>query len=258
MANRSAADRSCPSPGTARPRISPTTSPSWARREKTVAGLVAAILLARWVGRPLGRLLSATQAMARGDYSQRVEPGGPPELVRLAESFNDMSAEVERSRALIGRFVSTLSHELRTPLTSIRGFAQAVLDGSASSPEAVQRAMRVVDREGIIRTVAGTGAAGVGGDGPALAVELNGPKHLCVDAKDLVWIADTENHVIRRFRLAQGTIERIAGTGQEGSAGVGGPALGVQLSRPHGVAIGPDGQLYISDSGNGRILRLEP
>jgi signal transduction histidine kinase len=112
-----------------------------------LAGLLAAILLARWLGQPLGRLLAATQAMARGDYSQRVEPGGPPELVRLAESYNDMSAEVERSRLLIGRFVSTLSHELRTPLTSIRGFAQAVLDGSATSPEAVQRAMRVVDRE---------------------------------------------------------------------------------------------------------------
>lgn len=112
-----------------------------------LAGVVAAILLARWLGRPLARLLTATQAMARGDYTQRVPPAGPSELARLSDGFNTMAEEVERSRQIVHRFVSTLSHELRTPLTSIRGFAQAVLDGSASSREEVQRAMQIVDRE---------------------------------------------------------------------------------------------------------------
>jgi signal transduction histidine kinase len=111
------------------------------------AGLVAAMALARWLGQPLGRLAGATRAVARGDYSARVEPSGPPELARLAASFNTMAAEVERSRALVGRFVSTLSHELRTPLTSIRGFAQAVLDGRANEPGQLQRAMQIVDHE---------------------------------------------------------------------------------------------------------------
>jgi signal transduction histidine kinase len=112
-----------------------------------VAGVFAAALLARWLGRPLAGLLAATRAMARGDYTQRVPLDGPSELVRLSESFNTMATDVERSRDIVQRFVSTLSHELRTPLTSIRGFAQAVLDGSASKPEDVQRAMRIVDRE---------------------------------------------------------------------------------------------------------------
>jgi signal transduction histidine kinase len=111
------------------------------------AGLFAAVLLARWLGRPLTRLLAATRAMARGDYSQRVPLEGPSELVRLSDSFNAMATEVERSRQIVQRFVSTLSHELRTPLTSIRGFAQAVLDGSAWKPEDVHRAMRIVDHE---------------------------------------------------------------------------------------------------------------
>ena len=111
------------------------------------AGLIAAIVLARWLGQPLGRLATATQAVARGDYSPRVQPSGPPELARLADNFNAMAAEVERSRALVGRFVSTLSHELRTPLTSIRGFAQAVLDGRTSEPAQLQRAMQIVDHE---------------------------------------------------------------------------------------------------------------
>jgi signal transduction histidine kinase len=112
-----------------------------------LAGLLAAVLLARWLGRPLARLLAATQAMARGDYGQCLPAEGPRELVRLSQSFNEMASQIESSRAIVHRFLSTLSHELRTPLTAIRGFAQAVLDGSASGREEVQNAMRVVDRE---------------------------------------------------------------------------------------------------------------
>jgi sugar lactone lactonase YvrE len=120
-------------------------------------------------------------------------------------------------------------------------------------------ALRVVDREGRIRTVAGTGEAGLAGDdGTALRAQLNGPKHLSVDAKDHVLIADTENHVIRKYWPESGTITRVVGTGREGAAGVGGPPLEAELSRPHGVLVGPEGQLYVSDSGNGRILRIEP
>ena len=112
-----------------------------------VGGLLAAVLLTRWLGRPLARLLAATQALTRGDYTRRVEPGGPSELVQLSTSFNTMADEVERSRQIVQRFVSTLSHELRTPLTAIRGFATAVLDGSVSGPEEPRRAMQIVDRE---------------------------------------------------------------------------------------------------------------
>ena len=63
-------------------------------------------------------------------------------------------------------------------------------------------------------TVAGTGKAGYSGDGgPALAAMMNGPKHLCVQKSGDVLIADTENHVIRRYRVVEGTIELVAGTG---------------------------------------------
>jgi two-component system, OmpR family, sensor kinase len=112
-----------------------------------IGGLLAAVLLTRWFGRPLARLLAATQALASGDYTRRVEPGGPSELVQLSTSFNTMADEVERSRQIVHRFVSTLSHELRTPLTAIRGFATAVLDGSVSDPDELRRAMQIVDRE---------------------------------------------------------------------------------------------------------------
>ncbi len=119
-------------------------------------------------------------------------------------------------------------------------------------------ALRVVEPGGKIRTVAGTGQAGSGGDGgDALKAQLNGPKHLCVDAEDNVLIADTENHVIRKYVPKEGKIVRVAGSGKKGTGGVGGDPLQAELNQPHGVGIGPAGVLYIADSSNNRVLRLE-
>jgi sugar lactone lactonase YvrE len=120
-------------------------------------------------------------------------------------------------------------------------------------------ALRVVDREGRIRTVAGTGHPGFAGDGgPALKDLLNGPKHIFVDADDSVLITDTENHAIRRYSPRDGTISRVAGTGEEGSEGLGGSALRLQLNRPHGAQRHPrTGALYVSDSENHRIVKIQ-
>lgn len=121
-------------------------------------------------------------------------------------------------------------------------------------------ALRVVDRGGIIRTVAGTGEAGFSGDGgPARDARLSGPKHISVDADDSVLICDTENHAIRRYAPADGTLSRVAGTGAAGAAGLDGPADECQLNRPHGVQRDPrSGALYVADSENHRVIRLEP
>jgi DNA-binding beta-propeller fold protein YncE len=120
-------------------------------------------------------------------------------------------------------------------------------------------ALRVVDRAGRIRTVAGTGEAGHSGDGgPALLARLNGPKHISVDAKDDVLITDTENHAIRRYSVKDGTLHRVVGTGQKGASGLGGPAYRCELNRPHGAVVHPrTGDLWISDSGNHRVIRIE-
>ena len=120
-------------------------------------------------------------------------------------------------------------------------------------------ALRYVTPGGLIKTVAGTGRAGLDGDGgPAISAALNGPKHLCLDRDGTVIIADAENHVIRRYDPKTGMINRIAGTGKKGSAGVGGDPLKAELNRPHGVTIGPEGALYITDSYNNRILKVVP
>lgn len=120
-------------------------------------------------------------------------------------------------------------------------------------------ALRVVDRSGKIRTVAGTGKQGDSGDGgDARHARLNGPKHLCVDRDGNVLIADTENHRIRVYRPGDGTIQAVAGTGHKGTRGLGGPPRDAELSQPHGVTVGPKDVLYISDSSNNRILRIVP
>jgi sugar lactone lactonase YvrE len=119
-------------------------------------------------------------------------------------------------------------------------------------------ALRVVDSKGTIKTVAGTAKPGLAGDdGDATKAQLNGPKHLCIDRDGSVLIADTENHVIRRYDPKSKKITRVAGTGEQGRAGPGGPALEGQLDRPHGVYVARDGAIYVADSSNGRILKIE-
>jgi hypothetical protein len=118
-------------------------------------------------------------------------------------------------------------------------------------------ALRVVDASGKIRTVVGTGQKGNSGDdGPALQATMNGPKHLCVDRDGGVIIADTENHVVRKYWPQDGRITRVAGSGKKGSGGVPGPALEVELNQPHGVYLRANGEIYISDATNHRILKI--
>ncbi len=147
---------------------------------------------------------------------------------------------------------------VNAPLVDPR--AVAVHDnGNIYIVERSGHALRVVDRGGTIRTISGAGKAGATGDGgDARTATLNGPKHLCIDRDGNVVIADTENHLIRKVMVAEGKIVRVAGTGKKGSAGVGGSPLEVELNQPHGVYVHPiTGELYIADSTNNRVLRIE-
>ena len=107
-------------------------------------------------------------------------------------------------------------------------------------------ALRQVNRDGVIRTVAGTGKKG-NADGEALKAEFNGPKHICVDANDDVIIADTENHVIRKYVANEKRVVRIVGA-ENGE---------FSLKQPHGVKMDKSGALYIADSLNNRVLKTE-
>ena len=112
-----------------------------------VISIVLAILLARSVYRPIGRVRRAAVEMAGGKYDQAIPLEGPGEVRELASSFTDRAARVKDSQQALRDFVADVSHELRTPLTSIRGFAQAIQDGTAQSQEASARAAAIIEEE---------------------------------------------------------------------------------------------------------------
>jgi sugar lactone lactonase YvrE len=144
-----------------------------------------------------------------------------------------------------------------SPLVDPRAVA-ADAAGNVYILERGGHALRVVDAQGRIRTVAGTGRKGPAADDvAALQTTFDGPKHLCVDGHGDVIIADAENHVIRKLLVREGRVVRLAGTGKQGSQGIGGPPRDAQLDRPHGVFVDPRGTLYIVDSGNNRVVKMK-
>ena len=111
------------------------------------AALIAAFVLWAWIYRPLGKIMKGVRAVAGGDYRQRVPVSGPSEIREVAQDVNAMADSVQVSQRALREFLANVSHELRTPLTSIRGFSQALLDGTLDTPEERERAARVIDME---------------------------------------------------------------------------------------------------------------
>ncbi len=102
-----------------------------------VAAIVAAALARRFT-RPIGEAVETTRRIAAGDLDATVSTraGEVPELAQLGEAINAMGANLVRAREQERQFILSVSHELRTPLTSIRGYADAVLDGATDDPTA--------------------------------------------------------------------------------------------------------------------------
>ncbi len=116
--------------------------------------------------------------------------------------------------------------------------------------------IRKVGTNGIITTVAGNGTAGFSGDGgPATNAELNWPEGVAVDATGNLFIADTDNNVIREVG-ATGIITTIAGNGTAGFSGDGGTASNAELNAPASVVVDATGNLFIADSANTVIRKV--
>ena len=129
-------------------------------------------------------------------------------------------------------------------------------DGSLYILDVGNERIRRVDPNGVITTVAGNGGAGYGGDGgPATSAQFLDPWDVAVGPDGSLYIADTFNHRIRKV-TPDGIVRTIAGTGTPGFSGDGGPALQARLDEPNGIALAPNGDLYIADSKNFRIRLL--
>jgi hypothetical protein len=132
------------------------------------------------------------------------------------------------------------------------------------SDQANQR-IRRVDAAGMISTWAGSGQRGFGGDGgPAREALFSLPigqrghpaGHITLAPDGALYLADTENNRIRRVG-PDGVVSTMAGSGTYGAEGEGGPATGAQLAYPVDVAIGPEGALYIADTENNCVRKVE-
>jgi sugar lactone lactonase YvrE len=119
------------------------------------------------------------------------------------------------------------------------------------------RVRKVDAATGIITTIAGNGTAGFGGDNNlAVNAQLNYPKGVAVDQAGNVYIADQNNHRIRKVVATTGMITTVAGNGTGGFSGDGMPATQTQLNGPTSVVVDINGNLFIADCFNNRVRKV--
>jgi streptogramin lyase len=118
------------------------------------------------------------------------------------------------------------------------------------------RIRRIDPHTGMIESIAGNSQRVAPRDGQhARGNPILGPRALCIDGRNL-WIALREGHSVWRLNLARGTLHHVAGTGEPGFAGDGGPAPRAQFNGPKGIAVAADGDVFIVDSENNAIRAI--
>jgi DNA-binding beta-propeller fold protein YncE len=203
----------------------------------------------------------ATRAQLRTPHSIAVDPTGRRLLI--CDIGNHRVRDVDFASGAIATFAGNGERQPTpdgaslngTPLNGPRTMA---FDGDGHLYLALREGnaiYRIDTKTATIHHVAGTGQQGYAGDGgPARAATLAGPKGLAC-FRDRLYVADTENHVIRRIDLQSGVIATVLGTGRKGD----GPEPDPQrcaLSRPHGVLVDDHGVVYVGDSEAHRIRVL--
>jgi streptogramin lyase len=146
-----------------------------------------------------------------------------------------------------------VSARLANPYGIVRG-----PDGALYICEVDNHVIRRVGRDGTITTVVGTGERGYSGDGgPASRARLNEPYEVRFDQAGNMVFVEMKNHLVRRVDAKTQTVSTIAGTGQPGFSGDGGPAAKAQLNQPHSIQLDGQDNLYICDIANHRIRRVD-
>ena len=117
---------------------------------------------------------------------------------------------------------------------------------------------RIDIKTGVITTIAGTGKPGPTPDGGAFSrTPMNGPRTIDFGPDGSLWVALREGNQVYRLDLKAGIIHHVAGTGQKGFEGNGGPAKDATLSGPKGLAIAPNGDIYLADTESHSIRMIE-
>lgn len=143
--------------------------------------------------------------------------------------------------------------QLDNPFGIVRG-----PDGALYVCEVGNHVIRKVAKDGRITTFAGTGKRGYTGDGgPATKAELNEPYEVRFDQRGNLLFVDMMSAVVRRVEAGTGVISTVAGTGQAGFSGDGGPAVKAQFKQPHSIQLDARGDLYVCDIGNHRIRKVD-
>ena len=144
-------------------------------------------------------------------------------------------------------------------VSALLNFPQGIATDAAGNifiAERVNNRIRKITPDGIISTVAGSGARGFAGDGgPARNASLNLPYEIAFDRAANLYIADSGNNRVRKVTPA-GIISTVAGNGQGNFSGDGGPATLASLNFVTGVAVDATGVLYLADRSNNRIRRV--
>ncbi len=144
--------------------------------------------------------------------------------------------------------------------TQLNGLGYITVDKNLNIYLTDGNSIRKVDGQtGIVNTIAGTyGTSGYTGDGgQATAATMNAPGNLSLDEiRNYLFLCDQSNHCVRKIDLSTGIINTIAGTGLAGFSGDSGIATSAQLNFPTGVCSDSAGNIYISDSQNSRIRKI--
>jgi sugar lactone lactonase YvrE len=184
----------------------------------------------------------------------------------IADTYNMRIRRVDAATQVIttvaGNGTSGFSGDNGPATSASLSYAQSVaLDSSGNlfiADSGNLRIRRVDAATQVITTVAGNGTPGFSGDnGPATSASLGEPYGIAVDAFGNLFIADTYNNRIRRVDAATQIITTVAGNGQYSFSGDNGPATSASLSYPQGVAVDGSGNLFISDTENHRIRKVD-
>jgi len=203
----------------------------------------------------------ATAAQLSSPVSLAIDGAGN---IYVADYVNDVVRRIDAGTGIITTYAGQKS-------ASAVGDGGPALNAQLSSPTGLaldaagnlfistfgNRIRMVTAGSGTITTVAGTGGFGyTGNNGSATSATLAFPEGIAVDGAGNIYIADTQNNVIREVNATTGVITSVAGTASRGYAGDGGPATSATLNLPYSVAVDTSGNLYIADYNNAAIRKV--